>query len=139
MAGRDNPSDFYKILAEEATEIKPTYSHSGSVVAVTMAYLEEHGVGLLRNVPEEQAYSGLDDLGESDSLLTCIGLDDAEDLRSALKSVTPLGDELRLYFESFTEEQWSEAGTAMQEAIRFIKQGLEQLTQPDKWLLIFIG
>ena len=57
----------------------------------------------------------------------------------ALATVTPLDDELRLYYEAFTEVVFSEAGAVMQAALSFIKRGLAQVAQPDEWLLVFVG
>ena len=134
MALEERHEGFWQTL--ETSEVKPDYSYSGSVLAVLYAYLDEQGVALPMNLQDARAKTVL---GGDYGLLLCAGKGDAASCAARLDAVSPSEQELRQYFEAFVEQEWDEAGVAMQAGWTFLRRVLALLQTEGDRLLVFVG
>jgi len=136
LASHRDYSGFWQALDAGTVAIQPTFPYTGYALAVVIAYLEEHDLPLPLNVQN----AGAKAISECDlGLVLCAGRGDAPTALTGLDAFVPSEAELRLYYETFTEETWEEAGVAMLEGIHFLRRALVQLQNPGDWLLLFIG
>ena len=127
---------FWELLRQNSTAVEPAYGHSGYVVAVLGAYLEEAGVSL----PLGEENEAISDLLEGEVSLLLAASDERAGGALADLEKLPLDvDRLGAYFAEFTGEEWPEAGAAMLEAVEFLRVGLRQVLNTEAWLLVFVG
>ncbi len=72
-------------------------------------------------------------------LLLSFHIEDREDILPILERLAAVPVALAGFYEEFYAKQWDEAGTAMLEACRFVRSGLERLTTDRCWLLVFVS
>jgi len=116
------------------SELQPEFGYSGYVVIVLMTYLNEHGHAFPDGVLDRNKLGGL----ESIWLLTPESAADVARRYADLElDVDP--EELKTYYEEFTEEEDEEAGEMMYEAIAYLKRICEEASKQNKYLMLQIG
>jgi hypothetical protein len=97
--------------------------------------LEEDGVELPRDLSSPGA-KAIDDAGMG--LVVCAGASDAISTWERLEACSVEAEDLGRYWADFTEDDWEEAGTAMDGGLDFIKQGLLPVKKGE-WYFLLVG
>jgi hypothetical protein len=119
----------------EATELQPFFEFDAPVMVALEVMLEEHfddGLGLFSDHVHSVREAGV-------PLLLAFHVIDRERVGPVLERLTADPVALGSFYEEFYAEEWSGAETAMLEACKFVRSGLERLSVDRCWLLIFVS
>jgi hypothetical protein len=119
----------------EATELQPFFGFDAPVMVALEVMLEKQldgDLGLFSDQVQSVRQAGV-------ALLLAFHVSDRERLVGLLEELLADPDQLGMFYEEFYAEQWSDAASAMLEACRFVRSGLEQLDEDRCWLLIFVS
>lgn len=131
-----NYSAFWSLLSDQAIQVTPDFSFSGSVVAIVIEYLQDKGVELPINDTHPTVRAMLSaDL----SLAMCCDVRQAEAVVAAMQELQIDEGEFESYFMEFTGEAWDEAGSAFAEGLDYIRRTLLLALGGCDWVMLFNG
>jgi hypothetical protein len=135
LAAAPDRAEFQKRLQAGGTPVKPEFNHPGFVMAVTISFLEEHGVSM----PLSDRHPDVRKILHSDvNLLSCMDPESAALFAEFVAGMQLSDGELGRYYREFSEETFPGAPDAMRDAIRYLQAGAKLVSAPDQKLLVLM-
>jgi hypothetical protein len=128
-------SDDDDAFPDEATEVQPFFRFDAPTMVALEVMLEEHfedGLAVFTDHVQVIREAAI-------PLLLAFHVSDRQRILGTLETLMANPAGLETFFSAFYGEVWIEAETAMLEACKFVRSGLERLTADRCWLLIFVS
>lgn len=136
LAAQKKINEAWDLLKLRTQPVTPAFEPPGFVMTVMIAYLEERGVALPLSEREPDIRKILE---TSLTLLACLGSDEARKFLAAVLDLRPTEAELEKYYKEFADGDLKGAGSALRQALEFLKAGAKMVAVPGQRLLLLLS